>query len=271
MISRRVRPRVALAHRVDLARRRRARLRAAPCRSTAPTLCTRLRPLARAASCSCSMRARADAARREVDDAQEAGVVVRVLDQAQVGQRVLDLGALEEAQAAVHLVRHAGVEQRALDHPALRVAAVEHRDLAARRCPRGAAAALSSTNHCASAKSVGASYTRTGSPGPASVRRFLPRRRRVVRDQLVGGVEDVAVASGSSLQLDDGARRGTRARTPPCCRPARRGRRRCSGRRRRPRTRAARARRPANIFSHAYCSLLVSWNSSTRMWRKRRW
>ena len=45
--------------------------------------------------------ARADAARREVDDAQEAGVVVRVLDQPQVGQRVLDLGALEEAQAAV--------------------------------------------------------------------------------------------------------------------------------------------------------------------------
>ena len=34
---------------------------------------------------------------------------------------------------------------------------------------------------------------------------------------------------------------GTRARTPPCCRPARRGRRRCSGRRRRPRT----ARSPA--------------------------
>ena len=27
----------------------------------------------------------------------------------------------------------------------------------------------------------------------------------------------------------------------------------------------------ANIFSHAYCSLLVSWNSSTRMWRKRCW
>jgi len=26
----------------------------------------------------------------------------------------------------------------------------------------------------------------------------------------------------------------------------------------------------ANIFSHAYCSLLVSWNSSTSTWLKRR-
>src|SRR5262252_6984807 len=59
--------------------------------------------------------ARADAARREVDDAKEACVVVRVLDQAQVGQRVLDLGALEEAQPAVDLVRHAGIEERALE------------------------------------------------------------------------------------------------------------------------------------------------------------
>jgi hypothetical protein len=56
--------------------------------------------------------ARADAARREVHHAQEAGVVVGVLEQAQVGQRVLDLGALEEAQAAIHAVGQAGVEQR---------------------------------------------------------------------------------------------------------------------------------------------------------------
>ena len=35
---------------------------------------------------------------------------------------------------------------------------------------------ISSTIHCASARSLFASYTRTGSPGPWLVRRFLPRR-----------------------------------------------------------------------------------------------
>ena len=53
-------------------------------------------------------RAGADAARREVHHPQEGAVVVRVLDQPQVGQGVLDLGPLEEAQPAVDLVGHPG-------------------------------------------------------------------------------------------------------------------------------------------------------------------
>ena len=65
--------------------------------------------------------ARANTARREVHHPHEAGVVVRVLQQAQIRQRMFDLGALEKAQTAVHAVRHAGVEQRCLHHPALRV------------------------------------------------------------------------------------------------------------------------------------------------------
>jgi hypothetical protein len=101
---------------------------------------------------------------------------LRVLEQAQIGQRVLDFGALEEAQAAVHAVGHAGIEQRRLDHPALRVAAVQHGDLLARVPSPLHQLRISSTIHCASAKSLVASYTRTGSPAPASVRRFLPRR-----------------------------------------------------------------------------------------------
>ena len=54
-----------------------------------------------------------------------------VLQQAQVSQRVLDLGPLEKPQAAVHAVGNAGVEQGGLHHPALRIAAVKQRDLAA--------------------------------------------------------------------------------------------------------------------------------------------
>jgi hypothetical protein len=47
----------------------------------------------------------ADAPGREVHHAQEGVVVLRVGGQAQVGQGVLDLGALEEAQAAIDPVR----------------------------------------------------------------------------------------------------------------------------------------------------------------------
>jgi hypothetical protein len=66
--------------------------------------------------------------RRKVDHPQKAGVVVGVLHQAQIGQRVLDLGALKKAQTAIHAVRKSGVEQRGLQHPALRIAAVEQGD-----------------------------------------------------------------------------------------------------------------------------------------------
>jgi len=43
-------------------------------------------------------------ARRQVDDPLEGGVVIAVRGQAQVGERILDLGALEEAQAAINPV-----------------------------------------------------------------------------------------------------------------------------------------------------------------------
>ena len=71
--------------------------------------------------------ARTNAAWRKVDHPQKAGVVVGVLHQAQIGQRVLDLGPLKKAQTAIHAVRKPGVEQRSFEHPALRVAAVEQR------------------------------------------------------------------------------------------------------------------------------------------------
>ena len=57
-------------------------------------------------------RTGADAARREVHHPQEGAVVVGVLDQPQVGQGMLDLGPLEEAQAAVDFVGHPGRKQR---------------------------------------------------------------------------------------------------------------------------------------------------------------
>ena len=61
--------------------------------------------------------AQADAPGRIVDGSLEGGVVVRVGDQAQVGHGVLDLGALEEAQAAIDPVGDLGLEQGLLEQP----------------------------------------------------------------------------------------------------------------------------------------------------------
>ena len=49
----------------------------------------------------------ADAARGQIHDALERRIVGMIGDDAQVGQRILDFRALEEPQAAVHLVRNA--------------------------------------------------------------------------------------------------------------------------------------------------------------------
>ncbi len=75
-------------------------------------------------------RARADAAHRQVDDALERGVIVAIGDQSKIGERILDFGALEEAQAAVDAIRQARLDQRLLEHPRLRVGAVQDRAFA---------------------------------------------------------------------------------------------------------------------------------------------
>ena len=58
--------------------------------------------------------------------------VRRVHEQRQVGERVLDLGALVEARAADHLVADPVAHQHVLEHPALSIRPVEDRDLVAR-------------------------------------------------------------------------------------------------------------------------------------------
>ena len=68
---------------------------------------------------------------RPVGDAQERDGVGRVVDHLQVGDRVLDLGALVEARAADHLVGHALADEHVLQDTGLRVRPVEDRDLAA--------------------------------------------------------------------------------------------------------------------------------------------
>ena len=117
---------------------------------------------------------------------------------------MLDLGALEEAQAAVDLVRDVRIEERALHHPALRVAAVEQRDLVARRAV--AVQRLRFLDEPLRLGEVGRRLVdahRLARPGLGA--QVLAEAARVARDELVGGVEDVAVRAVVALELDDRA------------------------------------------------------------------
>src|SRR5436853_429899 len=77
-------------------------------------------------------RGLADPALRGVDDASERDRVRRVDKQREVGERVLDLGALVELRAPDHLVGDAEAHKRVFEHAALRVRPVEDGDVARR-------------------------------------------------------------------------------------------------------------------------------------------
>ena len=75
--------------------------------------------------------ARADPAGRGVDHPLEGRVVVAVGDEAEIRERILDFGALVEAQAAVDPVGQAGREQGLFQYPGLRAHPVQYRDVGA--------------------------------------------------------------------------------------------------------------------------------------------
>ena len=99
----------------------------------------------------------ANAAGGEVDHPQQRTIVVAIRHQAQVGQRVFDFLAFEEAQAAINLGMAAGGKQRVLDDARLGIGAVQHRDIVEMRRPRVANCLTSSTMNCASSRSAKAS------------------------------------------------------------------------------------------------------------------
>ena len=73
-----------------------------------------------------------DPAPRRVGDPRERPAVLRVDQEGQVGDRVLDLRALVELRAADDLVADLRAHEHVLEHPRLRVGPVEDRDLRAR-------------------------------------------------------------------------------------------------------------------------------------------
>src|SRR5262249_34501920 len=71
-------------------------------------------------------RLRADAARRHIQNAKQGDIVLGMKDQPHVGQRVLDLGALVEAEAPQDAIADLLPPERLFERPRLRVRAVEH-------------------------------------------------------------------------------------------------------------------------------------------------
>jgi hypothetical protein len=131
----------------------------------------------------------ADAARREVHHAQEGVVVLRVGGQAQVGQGVLDLGALEEAQAAVDPVGNAGGEQGVFDAARLGVGAVQHGHVVPRRPSR--LQGLDFLHHEARFLAVVVGLEMADRLALAGVGpQVLAQAVLVVGDHRIGGVED---------------------------------------------------------------------------------
>ena len=111
-----------------------------------------------------------------VDDALEGEIVGRRVDDAQIGQRVADLGALVEARAADHAIGQAERDEAVFELAHLERGAHQDGDLV-ERCGRCAAAAsISSPTARASSSESQEPVTVTFSPGTSSVRSVLPSR-----------------------------------------------------------------------------------------------
>ena len=135
----------------------------------------------------------ADAAPRRVHDPRERDRVGRVHEQRQVGERVLDLGALVEARAADDLVADAVADQHVLEHA--RSGRWSGRRPRSRRAtrPRRRAARSPTTTKRASACSSSSSRTWTGSPSPSPVHSVLSLRCRLLEMTALAALRIVCV------------------------------------------------------------------------------
>ncbi len=147
--------------------------------------------------------ARADAARRQVDDALEGGVIGGIADQAQIGQRILDLGALEEALAAIDAIRQPGLDQRLLEQSRLRRGAIEDGAVAARQSFLLARATDALDHEPGLVDLVEGGIAADRLAGAVLGPEILAEPARIVRDQRVGGAKDGAGGTIVLLQTDD--------------------------------------------------------------------
>ena len=132
----------------------------------------------------------------------EADHVLRVHQQREVGQRVLDLGPLVEARAADDLVADAVAHEHVLEHAALRVGPVEDGDLVARAAL--VHEPLDLGHHEARLGVLVLELAHVHRLALAEVApELLVLARAVVLDDRVGGREDRLRRAVVLLQLDD--------------------------------------------------------------------
>ena len=122
---------------------------------------------------------------------------------------------------------------------------------------------ISPATKCASSCSSSAWYRMTFVPSPPVGEQALVLALRVVADERVRRVEDRLRRPVVLLELEDLARRDSRARTRGCCGSSRRGTRTPTGPRRRRRTGCGTC--AASSDTNRYCAWLVSWYSSMTM------
>ena len=133
----------------------------------------------------------ADAALRRVHHAPPAHLVVGVHERAEVREQVLDLAAVVELHAADDAVRNAGAHELLFDDAALRVGAVEDRDVAEAVVlgfdeAHRSRARRTQASSCSSSRVVPGDELAADLLGP----QLLRAARRVVGDHRVRGVED---------------------------------------------------------------------------------
>ena len=144
----------------------------------------------------------AEPALGHVDDALEGEVVGRRVDDAQIGQRVADFGALVEARAADHAIGQAERDEAVFELAHLERGAHQDGDLVEQ-----VAAALQLLDLLADRARFFLGVPRAGDGDLLAVdvlgAQRLAEPAFVVRDEVGGGGEDVSGAAVVSLQADD--------------------------------------------------------------------
>ena len=145
----------------------------------------------------------AEAALRHIDDALEGEIVGRRIDDAQIGQRVADFGALVEARAADHPIRQAKRDEAVLEFAHLERGAHQDGDLIER---------MAVTLQLLDLLADGAGFF-LGVPGAGDGdllaqhvvgAQRLAEAAFVMGDEMRGGGEDVAGGAVIALEADHG-------------------------------------------------------------------
>ena len=160
-------------------------------------------------------RLRADAALRADHRAQEGRVVVLVHQQAQPGAQVLDLGAVEEALSARHLVGDLRGAQLLLEHARLVVGAVEDGEVAELDLAALAAQRLDARHRAFGLVLLAVAFEHAHRLAVAQrAPQLLLEQLRVAGDHVVGRAQDVAGGAVVLLQRDQ-LQPGKVLRQPP--------------------------------------------------------